>query len=272
MEVYYDKQNKRLVYTGEAATPDFWDRMFDSENFKKNIERGKDDWFVLRTLKKYMPDKKGCILDGGCGGGRIVYCMHAHGYESVGVDSASKTIAKIKELFPELNVRAGDVCNLETPDDHFSAYWSIGVIEHFWDGYQPVIREMKRVLVNGGYLFLSFPYMSPLRKLKAKLGLYRKYSSERKKDFYQFALDHNTVVKDFEANGFKVVEKKPSAGVKGFKDEFSLLKPALQRLFGYKGGNILVRGVRYVLDQLFAFFAGHTIFIVLQNVKRVPLA
>jgi len=54
------------------------------------------------------------------------------------------------------------------------------------------------------------------------------------------------------------------------KKNDTLFKPALQSLFGYKGGNILVRGVRHVLDQFFAFFAGHTIFIVFQNVKRVP--
>ena len=109
--------------------------------------------------------------------------------------------------------------------------------------------------------------LSPLRKLKAKLGLYRKYNSERKKDFYQFVLDHKLVVKEFEANGFQVIEKKPAAGVKGFKDEIPLLKPPLQKLFSYKGDNLLVRGTKYALDQVFALFAGHTTFIVLRNRK-----
>ena len=144
------------------------------------------------------------------------------------------------------------------------------MLEHFWDGYQPVIKEMQRVLANGGYVFLSFPYMSPLRKLKAKLGLYREYDGQGRENFYQFVLDHDAVVRDFEARGFKLMEKAPSAGLKGFKDEVSLFKPVLQKLFSYKGENLLIRGIRFLLDHLLAVFAGHTVFLVLRTEKQVP--
>jgi ubiquinone/menaquinone biosynthesis C-methylase UbiE len=268
MKVFYDGNVKRLVYIGGQPTPDFWDKHWNSRNLKEDIERSKEDRFVLKILDKYVPDKKGKILEGGCGRGHVVYCMQTHGYECVGVDFAAETIKKIKEVMPELNVRVADVRDLPFPDNYFTAYWSFGVIEHFWDGYHDVLREMKRVLTNSGYVFLTFPYISPLRRLKTKLGLYRdigELSEGERESFYQFALNAETVIEDFEAIGFKLLEKKSISGIKGFKDEVSPFKPLLQRLFDYEGENLLFMGTSYGLDKLLATFAGHMVFMVFQN-------
>lgn len=268
MKMYYDKENKRLVQIEErAAVPDFWDRHWEAEKFKGIIEGGENNKFVLKTLNKYIPDKKGKILEGGCGMGRVVYCMQAHGYESVGVDFAEKTIERVKETFPELDVRVRDVRDLQFPDNYFTGYWSIGVIEHFWNGYHDILKEMRRVLIPGGYLFLTFPYMSPLRKLKAKLGLYEEFKGEGKENFYQFALDPETVINDFEAIGFKLLDKKPIGGLKGFKDTINMFKPLLQKLYDYQGKSLWIRGLIFVLDKAFAIFAGNQIFFVLKSVK-----
>ena len=64
MKTYWDKESRRLVYIGESATPDFWDSHWDAENFKEAIEIGKNNRFVLKTLEKYIPNKKGRILEG----------------------------------------------------------------------------------------------------------------------------------------------------------------------------------------------------------------
>ena len=267
MKVYYDKEARRLVYIGESATPDFWDRHWDTESFRKSIERGKDDRFILKTLRKYIPDKNGRILEGGCGRGQVVYCMQTHGHKAIGVDFAEKTIERTKQVFPELDVRVGDVRDLHFPDDYFVGYWSIGVIEHFWDGYYDILKEIRRVLISGGYAFLTFPYMSPLRRSKARLGLYQEFGRQEKESFYQFALNPSTVIKDFEASEFKLVERTPYSGIKGFKDEVSMFKPWLQRLFDYQGRSLWVRGFSFVLDKLLAIFAGHVILLVLRNTK-----
>ena len=267
MKTLHDKENKRLVYIGESATPDFWDSHWDAENFKEMVKREKNNRFVLRTMRKYIPDKEVKILEGGCGRGQVVYCMHVHGYESIGIDFAKKTIEQVKGAIPELDVRVGDVRDLQFPDNYFTGYWSIGVIEHFWEGYRDISKEMRRVLINGGYVFLTFPYMSPLRRLKAKLGLYEDFYVEDKENFYQFALDPETVINDFEGAGFKLLERKPRGGVKGFKDEISVLKPILQKLYDYQGKNFGIKGFAFVLDKLFSLFAGHTIFLVFKNMK-----
>lgn len=128
---------------------------------------------------------------------------------------------------------------------------------------------MRRVLINGGYVFLTFPYMSPLRRLKAKLGLYKEFNGEEKESFYQFALDWKTVIKDFKLLGFELLDKRPISGIKGFKDEVSLFKPLLQRVFDYQGKSLGIKGFKFVLDKVStAFGAGHMIFLVFRNSKR----
>ena len=126
---------------------------------------------------------------------------------------------------------------------------------------------MRRTVVNGGFVFVGFPYMSPLRRLKAKLGLYDEFQGSRKADFYQFALNPDTVVNNFKAMGFTLLYAKPGSGLKGFKDEVTQLKPLLQRLYDYHGDNLAVKGFRFILDKLLSSFAGHTMFLVLENEK-----
>lgn len=265
MKVFYDRQDMKLVYLGESASPDFWDSHWEKGDLRKSVEKQRDNKFILGILRKYFPDKKGRILEGGCGRGQIVYCMHVHGYKSVGIDFAKKTIKRTKEIFPELNVRVGDVRALQFPENYFAGYWSEGVIEHFWKGYDDILREAKRVLVSGGYAFFTFPYMSPLRKLKVKLGLYEEFSGGEPDNFYQFVLDHDLVIRDFEASGFKLIKKRARSGLKGLKDEVSIFKPFLQKLYDYQGESLWILGFRYLLDRLLAVFAGHMIFLVLRN-------
>ena len=105
-------------------------------------------------------------------------------------------------------------------------YISVGVIEHFWDGYDEIILEMSRTVRQGGYIFVSFPYMSPLRRFKNKLRLYQRDNSNGvnldKNTFYQFALNPKTVIKKFKENNFVLIETYSFDGIKGFKDEIRI--------------------------------------------------
>ncbi|MCX6641926.1 MAG: class I SAM-dependent methyltransferase [Candidatus Bathyarchaeota archaeon] len=268
MKVYYDSDNKRLVYIGQRATPSWWDTRWSAENSKTSIDDRKNNRFILSTLSKYIPDKKGRILEGGCGSGQVLFCMYSHGYKATGVDFAERTILKIKESNPELDVRIGDVRNLQFSDDHFTAYWSWGVIEHFWEGYRDILHEMQRVLINGGYLFLAFPYMSPLRRLKARIGLYMEFQVEQKESFYQFALDSKTVIKDCQELGFTLLDKIPVDGLIGFKNEVSSFRPLLEELYDYKGKSLTVRGLRYFFNQVLSSFAAHQMFLVFRKAEK----
>jgi len=125
--------------------------------------------------------------------------------------------------------------------------------------------EMSRVIKKGGFLFISFPYMSFLRKLKAKLRRYQSNTWEelntQKDTFYQFALDHKRVLTDLKNVGFSLVAKKPFDGIKGFKDEVCFFKPFLQNIYDGKTHQRL----RPYLDILFRPFAAHCILMVLRK-------
>jgi len=262
MTVFYDQDNNRLIYYNKSSTPEYWDEQWKTNNLNEFFHKSKNNRFILDILNKYVNNKKGKILEGGCGRGQYVYCMYSNGYDCIGVDFAPNTINLIKKSFPQLDVEVGDLRDLKFPDNYFIAYWSIGVIEHFWDGYNVILKEMHRVIAEDGYLFITFPYISPIRKIKARLGLYNLYNNNGNCDFYQYALDYGTVIKDFEQNGFKLLEMKPIDGIKGLKDEISLLKPLLQKLYDYNGNNIIIRGFRFLLNRILTKLFAHSILLV----------
>ncbi|MBI2868951.1 MAG: class I SAM-dependent methyltransferase [Chloroflexi bacterium] len=264
----YDARLRRLVCIEQKATPAFWDRQWAREAAGTGT-RPPLNGFVLRVLREYCPGKDGLILEGGCGMGQVVHTMQARGYRAIGVDFGEHTIRQARRVFPDLDLRVADVTALPFPDAHFTGYWSLGVIEHSWQGYQAILREMRRVLCPGGYAFVSFPNMSPLRKIKARLGRYPELNGgEEPEHFYQFILDTADVVDSFRTAGFRLVAKKPLDGLKGVKDEVAFLKPALQRLYDYRGGSRLLTGIRALSSSLLAGLAGHSVFLVFTSTKK----
>ena len=158
-----------------------------------------------------------------------------------------------------------DVRKLNFPNNFFDGYWSLGVIEHFWEGYHEIIKEAGRVIRPGGYLFLTLPYMSLLRKLKAKIGLYKKFQREKTNadQFYQFILDKNKTIKDVEQHKFRFILKYPYAATKGIKDEISLLRPLLQKI--YDSRNIIAKGIKFLNSILFSKIARYSILLIFQK-------
>jgi len=264
-KLLYDTKLKRLLFFKTKANSDFWDKHWKKYDLKKSITKSKNNNFIIKNTKKFL--KTGRILEGGCGRGDKVYCLQENGYDAYGVDYALKTIEKIKTALPELKVSVADVRKLPFEDNFFDGYWSLGVIEHFYEGYLDILKEMKRVVRKGGYIFLTFPYMSPLRKLKAKLGLYKKLDKNKinKNEFYQYALNPESVIKTFQKYGFTFKYQKSWDGIKGFKDEVTLLKTPLQKLYDYKRKKSIIRKVRKAVNNLLKPFASHMMLLIFKN-------
>jgi len=265
MRRYYDWKQKRLIYFGKKPSPVFWDTHWEmAKNAARNIVNTTRTFASLVTPKFLKPDQ-GVILEGGCGSGESVAALVNNGYKCIGIDWAEKTVSILNKYAPELDIRQGDVRKLPFPDKYFAGYWSMGVIEHFWEGYEPIAREMTRVIKDNGYLFLAFPYMSPLRKIKAGLGIYEKWNNEGKENFYQFALSKREVVNYFGSLGFALVRSIPFSSTKGLKDEILFLKPLLQKLYDYKGNNRLINLFKSYLSIVVAPVASHSILLVLRK-------
>jgi len=260
---FYDPKKNRLVYIGEAASSEFWDEQWSSLHVTKRIESTRNPIITGKT-NKYLP-KGSRVLEGGCGQGQYVYLLEKSGFLTIGVDFAKKTVKKINKLYPSLDIRFGDIKNMDFDNGFFDGYWSFGVIEHFYDGYDDIVIEMCRVLRPQGYLFMTVPTMSPLRKYLSQKGKYPLWDDENQDidKFYQFALDANKIVIDFENAGFKLCEMRPYGGLKGFKDEVTFLKPLLQPIFDNQ--NIFVKSIKVFLDFVLQPIAAHTTLFVFQK-------
>jgi len=263
---FYDPENKRLIIFKQKVSSEYWDQHWQGQraDFTKIVKSGKNNLFLKKFTRKFLaPHSK--VLEGGCGTGRNVYGLKNWGYDVYGVDFAFQTVKKIKGHFPELKIFVQDVRKLDFPDNFFDGYWSLGVIEHFWKGYGEILEEAKRVIKPKGYLFLTFPYISPLRKLKARLGFYKtwKPDSVKKDDFYQFILDKEKVKANIEKYGFELVLKCPFDATKGLKDEVFWLRPIFQKI--YDSQMIIAKRIRYINSILFSKAVGHIILLVFRK-------
>jgi ubiquinone/menaquinone biosynthesis C-methylase UbiE len=191
---YFDVSRKELIYLSEKASPEFWDSHWDLDGTIKEKLFAVRDTFVSKMTKNFLRPEDGIILEGGCGWGQYLGSLSRSGYMTIGLDYAIKTIRILKKGIPTLELIIGDVRKLPFCSNKFAGYWSLGVIEHFWKGYETIASEMFRVIKDGGYLFLTFPYMCPLRRIKGKIGIYDVWKGGANENFHQFALNWKSVV------------------------------------------------------------------------------
>jgi len=265
MKTFYDRQKKRLIYSGKKPSPKFWDTHWDKTEADVAGIVETTRTFATLITQRYLKPGDGIILEGGCGRGQNVAALVNQGYKCIGIDWAEKTVALLNRYAAELDIRQGDVRKLPFPDNYFAGYWSVGVIEHFRDGYEPIALEMTRVIKDNGYLFLAFPYMSPLRKFKAAMGIFSENKTDEVEYFYQFALDKKEVINHFESLGFTLVRSIPFSSIKGLKDEIVFLKPLMQKLYDYKGHNRLINLFKSYLSIGVAPVACHSVLLVLRK-------
>jgi ubiquinone/menaquinone biosynthesis C-methylase UbiE len=230
MERYYDKKQNRLVYIRHSASKSYWDAHWEG-NYYNAVTSEPNSW-VVKITKQYL-SLGSKVLEGGCGTARHVFALDKHGYEVTGIDFAHNTVEQVLKIAPHLNIILGDVRKLPFEDDSFDGYWSIGVIEHFWDGYEDIVNEMRRVIRKDGYLFLTFPQMSALRIKKVRRNLFPLFSHKDTEPagFYQFALDKENVIDELREKGFELVLKKSRSGFKGIKDESIIFGSYLNSIY-----------------------------------------
>ncbi|HXX82018.1 MAG TPA: class I SAM-dependent methyltransferase [Thermodesulfovibrionales bacterium] len=225
-------QGNQIIYYEQAATPEFWDHRWQDlqEDPGRHTQFQLPD-IIFNALNASVP-KGGRILEAGCGMGTIVYALNTCGWRCTGVDFAQQTIEAIRRVEPELDVLTADVRRLPFPDETFEGYVSIGVIEHFFEGYSEIFQEMHRVLRRHGTALISFPAMNPLRRMKKDLGLYpttyEAGKDEEPLEFYQYALDHRNVVRDLQNLGYSITTIQWYEAWLGLADESPV---ALGRVF-----------------------------------------
>ncbi|MBZ0300371.1 MAG: class I SAM-dependent methyltransferase [Anaerolineae bacterium] len=234
-------ENNRLVYYMRTPNSEFWDEwsLADlTEASYANARLGFSKPFE-GTFYDYIP-QTGKILEAGCGNSRYVVSLLAKGYDIEGVEWGNKTIEAVKQFFPDLPIREGDVTYLDVPDEYYQGYLSLGVMEHRREGPKPYLDEAFRVLKPDGIALISVPCFNPLRQFKANIGFFKSDSHDL--DFYQYAYLRDEFQAYLQETGFEILDWRTYGGVKGIKDEIGLINLVL-------GWPIIGKYLRKVLQR-----------------------
>jgi len=268
----YINPKSRLIYyelEGVQYSSGFWDEYWCTER-RANWHELYRNTFVSKITSDYL-SLGSKVLDAGCGDGRHVFALMKSGYEALGLDNASQSINHIKAMTPNIDVEMGDVREMPYHDGSLDGIWSIGVIEHFFEGYDEILMEASRCLRVGGYLFLTFPSMNPFRylQIKFKNRFLLEVKPVNRFRFYQYLLRPVDVLNS--ARNYKLVKKniRYRSGLKGLKDasKYTFVgKLLLIAIHKSDKGNIYLRHILKIIDILFSPLIGHSCFIVFQKI------
>lgn len=164
------------------------------------------------TVEKFVSDKKGKILDVGCGSGRNF--MKTKGLSWSAVDFSSEMIELAKEKANNLNMKVeifkSDSTKLPFDDETFDAVLCFAVI-HCIDGAikrKKTIEEIYRVLKSGGEaLISSWGPKSPRLKNKEKECFvpWTVKEKDEKQLRYTYVFELDELVELVKSIGFEVV-------------------------------------------------------------------
>jgi SAM-dependent methyltransferase len=119
-------------------------------------------------LARQVPDGPGLpVLDVGCGPGHITRYLHDLGLPVVGVDVSPGMLGEARRLNPGIAFRQGDMRRLPWSDASVAAIAAPYSILHIpRQDVVPVLGELRRALVPGGRLYLSFHIGSEVRHVE----------------------------------------------------------------------------------------------------------
>lgn len=261
---YYDANHNRLVYLDAGVGKEFWDERWQEHNLNALAQNPPKQRWILGVTRKYVPPG-GRILEGGSGLGHKVHALHKAGFDAVGVDYIDKTLAWARDTWKPAEFVQGDVRELPFDDNSFDGYWSFGVIEHFYTGYDAILSEMYRVLKPGGHVMCTFPAMTGIRHAKVRKNGFEAWqeTEARIEKFYQFALNPTSVCKDFEKLGFELVRKQGIGTLSGWPQESPVVKSITDMVRKLPFG--LISKFNVLMDPLLGDYFGHSFLLVMRK-------
>lgn len=165
---------------------------------------------LVRIFDRTLGGKSLNILEGGCGFGAWCEWFQQRGHRIVGVEYDQRVVDRARAFKPDVAVELGDITKLEFPSDHFDAYISLGVIEHFEHGPDEALCEAHRVMKPGGLAFVSTPYLTVFRRLVSHpvRSLYFLLRRVRGKPsyFWEYRFTKRELCGFLERTGFEIVD------------------------------------------------------------------
>lgn len=119
------------------------------------------DW-MISEIKKIISSKnkyKLKLLDIACGTGTLLSKAYKAGYSCFGIDLSEERIKEVSHKFKDIKFIVGNATVLPCSDETFDIIVSNQLIEHFLNEDVDIFfKEINRVLVRGGYLFITTRY------------------------------------------------------------------------------------------------------------------
>lgn len=140
----------------------------NADNYTKHVRDPKDSVFhslyekpAMYRLIPNIEDKT--VISLGCGSGEDSNKLKEFGARrSVGVDISKELIKIAKNTYPKCEFKVMDMGKLDYPNELFDfAYSSLAI--HYLKSWQPVFKEVYRVLKNDSNFLFSFQH--PVRPL-----------------------------------------------------------------------------------------------------------
>jgi len=191
---------------------EYWQDQWEQRDFDKQVASAeKKAWWaeLLRLLEDVGSDD--LVVEAGCGLCQFVYRIHGMGHRIVGIDITDATLERVREHHAELDLRAMDVREMDFPDSSVKFMLSLGVLEHFEEGPDDLLREAARVIEPGGVFFATVPYSNvyrrmrePWRRLQRSVGKRLGLRSFLDAVFYQYTYARKDMIRRLAEHGFEV--------------------------------------------------------------------
>ncbi len=158
-------RGRMALFRPRAILEQYWTNHWKNEQRRKALLEDRKRTELVEydsLLAAYMP-KSGLVLEAGCGLGQKVAAIASRGYRIRGIEYDREVVDFAHQHFPDLDIAVGDVHALAESDGSVQTYLSFGVLEHFADGPEPALREVRRVLSPSGYALIMVPLLNVAR-------------------------------------------------------------------------------------------------------------
>ena len=220
----------------------YWEERWKEVQADKAMKNS-DVYPLLYAEKVISGDKKGEILEAGCGAGRIIRYYQDRGFNIYGFDFIPSVIKELKMKDRKLKVQVGNITNLNYDDNSFKYILSFGLYHNLEKDLDKAISESYRILKNGGSLCASFRADNIQTRISDFLAYQKikKRNSNKKKKFHKCNLTKKEFITLLNNHGFNVqsiysVQNMPFLyKFKIFRDErHQSFNESLGRSEGYK--------------------------------------
>ena len=142
--------------------------------------------FYLEKIEKHF-NRKGKLLDYGCGVGRVMHTARQRGWTVVGYDVDCETTKKVEKVY-NFEIKCGPFEDVDWGGHRFDVVYLHHVLEHVKNPVHTILA-LRDLLNEKGYLFVGVPNMRSLSST-AKTYLERK-GIRRRRIGAHYATDHH---------------------------------------------------------------------------------